>query len=190
MPRVRRIRHPFTSTFVRAPLLRGRAQVMLQGGGGVDFWMDRHPSLDFTTVPADMPHYLGYIALKVGGSLLFEDAFPLVDDSDIFASMPADSVAFVTTRLTADPAIHDEDDVDNIKEMNIFEVDTYFGGVFRGWNLGNLSFVSYEDRVASISILSEEIVIATVVPAQVSVLSEEDRNTMGRRIGLGDEGAE
>jgi len=163
---------------------------MLQGGMGVDFWMDRHPSLDFTTVPADMPHYLGYIAIKVGGVLEFEDAFPLVDDSDIFASMPADSVAFVTTRLTVSPAIHDENDVLHIKEMNIFEVDTYFGGVFRGWNLGNLDFVSYEDRVASIPILSEEIVIASLNLDQFSVMDEEDRNTMGRRIGLGDEGSE
>lgn len=190
MPGIRRIRRPFTDALLLLPILDARVQVMLVGGGGSDFWADGRPSLDATTVVADKPHLLSYFALKLGGALEFEDASLFIDDSDIFAAMPDNSVAIVTPRLTGSPAIYVENDIDNLAEVNVFEVEARYGAVLRGWHCDVANFESYEDRASSRQGASEEIIIANVVPAQVDVLSAADRTSMGRRIGIGDEGPE
>lgn len=190
MPGVRRIRKPITQAQLIPPGLNARVQYMVTGGGGSDFWMDRKPYLDFTTVPADMPILMSYFAFKLGGVLQLEDTFPLIDDSDIFASMPDDSVAMAALRITGDPAVFDEDDIDNLSELKIFEVEARFGSVARGWHCNIATFDSYEDRETNITGVREEIIIADVVPAQIDVLNAADRHTMGRRIGLGDEASE
>lgn len=190
MPGIRRLRHALTDAILRLPILHARVKVDFVAGGETDFWVDRRPGLDYTQVVADKPRFLSYFALKLDGALEFEDAPFLIDDSDIFATMPDDSVAIVTARSADDPAIYVEGDIDGLSEVSVFEVESRYGSVSRGWRCNIATFESYEERATNISGLREEIIIVNVIPAQVDVLSAADRTTMGRRIGLGDEASE